>query len=592
MKMKKITLAYALLVIVFLPLGQNLAVAQKPLYGGTLTVGWPRDTISFNGVVDYWMASARADIQIYNKLIMQTPGYGWKGDLAQSWEIAPDGKAVTFNLYRNVTWHDGKKFTSADVKWHYEQILTYKPPTYSFPRFSGVLDKIETPDDYTVVFRLKKWSWGAFEGFGYGNADNFILPKHIYEGTDLKTNPANWKPIGTGPFKMTEYVKDSHFIVEANEAYFKGRPYLDKVIFKIIPSAPTALIALEKKEVQLNMISPPPGEMTRLKTVPNLKLLLLPASTGSCRITFNNRPEGLKAHPWLNDIRVKQAIAYALDTKTLASKILLDQVAEARGPLGAGMTYWLKPAINEVYAYNVAKAEALLDDAGYKKGPDGIRIRVKMPSYGGQPYQDAAEFVRAELRKVGIDVEVILVESGTFMTMYEANPEGMRDYAMVLNNMGAGPDPERNRLNYLTANAPPNGTNFGFYSNKRVDELLNAGSEERSMEKRRELYYEFQDIIMKELPIIGLFSSRMVVTYWDEYAGVENYWEYTYSPISPVWWTKGRPLTTTAATVATRTTTTPIPTTAPSFDPTMVIALVVIVVGIGLFWRLRKTRKT
>ena len=222
------------------PLSTDRAWGQeRPRYGGTFIVGSGGDPVTLNLATDFSTIDTLAASSIYNMLVKSDADLNPQPDLAESWKVSNDGLTYTFQLVKNATWHDGKPFTSADVKFTFAEVLKKYHPRGSVVLNS--VESIETPDPHTVVFKLKQ-PFDPLMKF-IGN-EAFIIPKHLYENTDILKNPYNLKPIGTGPFVFKEWKKGSHIALERNPSYFKkGKPYLDKIIIKVVPDASSRMIA-------------------------------------------------------------------------------------------------------------------------------------------------------------------------------------------------------------------------------------------------------------------------------------------------------------------------------------------------------------
>lgn len=253
---------------------------ETPKKGGTFIIAHWGDPISFNPDAKVDDAGNGIYGCIFSKLITLDADYNVIPDLAESWEVSEDGLTYTFHLRKGVKWHDGHPFTSADVAWTLNQIRTHKEA----PAWKNLVDveDIETPDDYTVIIKLSK-PYAPFLGFlaWYGT---WIMPQHLYAITengspvDWLSNPHNQNPVGTGPFKFAEWVKGDHVTVEKNPDYFLGEPYVDKIVFKILPDENTALQAFLNGEVdydgnvsnaQISILKRVPGVVVKMKPAPS-----------------------------------------------------------------------------------------------------------------------------------------------------------------------------------------------------------------------------------------------------------------------------------------------------------------------------------
>lgn len=294
--------------------GENSAApaataSDEPVSGGTYIVRGAGDPYSFNPdlKVDDWGVVAYQNI--FNRLVKQTISNEVVGDLAESWEFSEDGLTLTFHLHEGVKWHDGEPFSSEDVKWTFDKIRTEGYQSNSFKQLS----EITCPDANTVVFHLSEPNSGIVATIGW--LGTFIMPKHIYDTPeyDWSTNPANFQPVGTGPFKFVSYEKSVAIRMERNEDYFKGAPYIDELIVSIIPDESTAFQAWQNGEVDDILGKAPSSEIAALKQDPNYNVYQYVA-TGRVYLSFN-----LKEGPFA-DVRVRQAVDMALNRQEILDK--------------------------------------------------------------------------------------------------------------------------------------------------------------------------------------------------------------------------------------------------------------------------------
>lgn len=228
--------------------------------------------------------------------------------LATSWEASDDGKTVTFRLREGVKWHDGEDFTSADVA--YNALELWKKHLNFSTNLQRNLEAVDTPDAHTAVFRYSKpiplgLLVRAPADLGY------VVPRHIYEGTDVLDNPANNAPIGTGPYRFIEYQRGQHIIAERNPDYWReGLPYLDRIVWRVITDKSAATAALETGQVQLSAYSQLTlADLDRLSSNPDFEV----HSKGSEANLFNNTLEFNFRREEIADVRVRRAIAHAID---------------------------------------------------------------------------------------------------------------------------------------------------------------------------------------------------------------------------------------------------------------------------------------
>jgi len=510
---------------------------EEPLYGGTLRIAQTRDPISFNTILNYWFGSATYQRCVYDRLITYDVDWNLRPELAEWWEIYDEGKTHVFHLRRDVKWHDGEPFTSADVKWHFENVAKGFPlPCLSTPKF-GNLISIEAPDDYTVIFR---YSYPTLLNiYAYTQSGVMILPKHIYENDDaeeFKLNPANWAPIGTGPFKVTEYIKEQYIIMEANEDYFKGRPYLDKLIWREMPDMDTIVLAFQKGEVEF-WNRPRAIDLEVFDKMPELSQKAIP-STRITGIQFNCLPEAEEEHPWLKDKNVRLALIHAIDQKAILDELFFGTMVECHNIPSIAFTDMYNWEVhNNFPQYDPELAERLLDEAGYPRGPDGVRFKFTYLGSG-----DFAEILRYYLGEIGVEMELFATEYATGVEQYM---EGGWPAEFPMGGIGTGVGPEADLKLNFHGNRTIGAINSIWYNNDRVNEIVEELMIITDQPKRTAMILEFQELIAEDARHFILYSdTRRWVWNSDEFAGFENHPApvYVIDPIGyGVWWKEGSP---------------------------------------------------
>lgn len=494
--------------------------------------------------------------QVYEKLITYDHKSEISYRLATSYEYSPDHKTITFQLRKGVKWHDGVPFTSADVKWCYDNIIL-KIPSTTRTQFAG-FGKVtcRAPDNYTVVFTAEM-PWLDYV-FAFSGS---ILPKHIYDGAPEKNwddNPANMKPIGTGPWKIQEFVVGDHITFAANEDYYRGRVYIDKMIWKIIPSAQSALLAFEAKEVDLIWGwtgKDLPHDIPRLGKTTGVRIYAWNYWAIN-KLLFNFRDEAVAKSPWLKDVRVRRAMAHAMNMSVIVERGV-GSWAEVQPSLYPKPPYAVSWAYNPDvprYPYDLKKAEQLLDDAGYRKGPDGVRIRTECIFSETYVPVDVVEMVKDMFRNIGIEVTMTAYDANTYSSRFWNNPEGYHDVPMSLFLQAVGPHPDMlTRIYHSTATIDKGGWNLIWYKNPEVDRLLDAARVETDQAKQTEMYKRMQYILMEDLPNIPMYLVPQVEIWnadFDRDAdSMTPLWGQ--NPFYQVWWLKAQPPTKTLATTTT-----------------------------------------
>ncbi|WP_041081399.1 ABC transporter substrate-binding protein [Thermotoga profunda] len=476
-----------LLVLVFLVACTLLLIAaQTPKKGGTLVIAYWGDPISFNPNAKTDDAGNGIYGCIFSKLVALDADYNVIPDLAESWEVSSDGLTYTFHLRKGVKWHDGVPCTAEDAVWTYSQIKS-RPEATASKYFEKVVS-IEAKDDYTVVFKMSQ-PQAAFLGFlaWYGT---WVMPKHIYDITkdgspvDWMDNPATQKPVGTGPFKFVEWVKGSHVTLQKNPDYFMGEPYLDRIIFKIIPDQDTAQQALLSGEVDVNS-NVSVVHIPIYQKMPDLVVFQKPAPS-RYYMGFN---VARRSSPF-NNPKVRFAAAYALNRQEIFDKaIKYGSVSDGFYTIGIP---WAYNPNTKAPSQDLKMAEKLLDEAGYPRGKDGYRFEVTLVYFQGQVWRDMATIIKEQLDKVGIKVKLEEYEIAAYIE--KCLKAG--DFDLTVLNGFQGPDPDNLKLRVGTGGD----INVMGYSSKEVDELLDEGATAVDQNKRKEYYFKIQEILAQDLP--------------------------------------------------------------------------------------------
>ncbi|HMK82748.1 MAG TPA: ABC transporter substrate-binding protein [Candidatus Bathyarchaeia archaeon] len=589
----------------FLAVGMLHPVSAQgtKLWGGTMRVAFYQDPININGILKTWNPVTYIHGLTLNRLVTMREGYVMKGDLAKSWSFSDDKKSITFNLRNDVWWSDGVKFTSADVKWHY--LMLMNGSSVARPGMVGFVGA-DTPDDYTVTFRfnMTKNHFNLLLPFGlYANgADQAIMPKHSFRwGTtfNFTDNPANvYMPV-TGPFRIADYLSGQSMTFVRNPLYgvksyvdptqgdVHHPPYLDKLIYQFITSTTASMSALESGQidmVQEGQNAVPPTDIPRVSKLPGITLAGTPYFT-TYRITFNFRPETVQKYPWIRDQRVRSAFSYAIDRSSIIKNVLGNVTEPVYGPIAPLMKDWYNPNITK-YEFNPSKANALLDEAGYKKDSSGVRFTTPWAIYASAVVM--AEAMKSMLADVGIVVQLVPIDDTTFYAKYETGPQGLAEYPIALQTFGAGPLP--NNIDGWTSNTrfSPGGQNDGFYNSTQVTRLEQLAGQTDDLSKIRDYYNQVQEIIAKEQPYVFLWEFWKINVWRSEFQGIKE--SSTPAPawyghnMVEAWWTKGTP----GPALTTQTTTQAAATTGPDLGTIAAIGIVILVVLVGAVFMVRK----
>jgi peptide/nickel transport system substrate-binding protein len=423
-------------------------------------------------------------------------------DLAVSWEATDNGATWTFKLRDGVKWHDGAPFTAEDVKFTFESILDPKVNTVMRGHFKS-LKGVDAIDKTTVRFALKE-PFSAFPAFmGHlGTVCVGIIPKHALTGQDLNTTAFNkTAPIGTGPFKFKELKAADHVTLVANDDYHFGRPLLDTFNWKILPDANTQIAQVRTGELTVALVSP--AQAQSLQNVPDVKVQNAPR-VGFSYVGLN------KSRPLFKEVRVRKAMMHALDREAIIKKIYLDQYKLASGPIPPAIS-WAHDAEVTKYGFDLAKAKALMAEAGWTPGADGVltkegqRFAFKMTGSRSPVNEQTLAAYQQAWKALGMETTIELLEFGVFINQRRDS----HDYDMMQHGWSLPPDPDQ--FNYWHSTAiTGGGLNAGEYVNPEVDKLLEEGRKSLDQAKRKEAYSKLQKLMADDLPELWLWYSAEI----------------------------------------------------------------------------------
>ena len=471
-------------------LGTGLATAQEPRTGGTLVIVSSESPRHLNPAVQSGVATAVPGTQIFASPLRVDENWNIQPYLAESWEWADDGLSLTLNLVDNALFHDGVPVTSADVAF---SIMTIKA-NHPFQTMFGPVESVDTPDEHTAIIRLSQPHPALL--LALTGALCPIIPQHVWgDGQEARDHPANNAPVGSGPFRLVEYVPGERVVMERFDDFFiDGRPYLDGITMQIVRDPAAATLSLESGEADMGTVIDA-SSITRL------------SSTDGLFVTPRGF-EGIGPIQWiamntrsapLDDVRVRQAIAHAIDRDFVLNSLMRGVATSQRGPIIESSPFF-NPNMPS-YNLDLDRANALLDEAGHPRGDNGTRFTLTMETIPGR---DAAlgnipEYLRSQLREVGIELE--LIASPDFPTWAGKLANG--DFQMSIDVVFNWGDPVIGvHRTYLSSNIRPViWSNTQGYINPRVDELLAAAGAEVDVAARTALYAEFQDIVGTELPV-------------------------------------------------------------------------------------------
>ncbi len=475
---------------------QARAQGVAPKRGGTLTsIVTPEPPVLVLGVNSQGPTLIVAS-KIYQGLLKYAPDLTPLPELAKSWTLSEDRRTYTFTLQDGVTFHDGKPMTSDDVifsimKFHLELS----------PRARSVFAKIKeavAPDPQTVKLTLDS----PFEPFllMFDVTTTAIVPKHVFDGTDFRTNPMNQTPIGTGPFKFVEWQRGNFIRLRRHETYWKpGQPYLDEIIYRVIPDSQGRGIALQSGQVQLTASGDiEPFDVPRFREMPNLEVTTKGWEYFSplMWLELNHRVKPL------DDVRVRQAISHAIDRDFVLRRLWFGVGKVATSPVASTTRFYDKAS--KLQGYDPKAASALLDAAGLKPNAQGIRFTLKHLALPyGEVWTRLAEYLRTALKAVGIELVLESTDAGGW-----ARRMADWDYETSINYLYQYGDPTLGvERTYVSSNIKKvTFTNTGGYKNDVVDQLFAEAGAAPDPASRQTAFTQAQKLLTQEVPQIWILE--------------------------------------------------------------------------------------
>jgi peptide/nickel transport system substrate-binding protein len=453
---------------------------------------------------------------IYDGLIKQDKDLNMAPAMAESWTFSKDCLTLTFKLRKDVKWHDGYPFTATDVVFTWKTITNPKTPAPFKDGFLQVKD-VEALDPYTVRVTYPKPFARALETW-----DEPVLPKHLLEpyvaDGKLRESPQNRFPIGTGPYRFREWKPGEKVVVTANPDYYEGRPYIGRVVYRVIPSQATIFLELKAKGVDYALLTA--FQYSRQTEYPAFRKAYNKyryPGTAYTFFAFNLKD------PRFADKRVRQAFAYAISKPELIEGIRMGLAREATGPIRPGT--WAYTDQVKRYEYNPEKAKALLAEAGWMdRDDDGVvEDRQGRPftftirtNQGNDERRKIAEIVQQRLKAIGVNADIQVIEWAAFIKEF-VKPR--RFEALVL-GLGTGVDPDQYVIWHSSQTAPDQMNRTG-YSNPEVDRLLEAGRASCTQKDRIPYYHRLQEILADDLPMIFLYYDERLPVVSSRFRGIE-----------------------------------------------------------------------
>jgi peptide/nickel transport system substrate-binding protein len=435
-------------------------------------------------LVDKTMFSTLVKYELRNGAIRVVP------DLAESWSANAALTEYTFRLRRGVRWHDGRPLTADDVKFTVEAQLNPKVNA-GMAGVVSAISEVAAVDPATVRFTLKAPYASLPVMLGYNIA---IVPKHLLDGQDLN-QPVSFiqHPIGSGPFKFKTFVQDSHLEVEANREYFGGAPLLDGIVFKVIPDGNARLAQLKSGDIDFTVIDPP--QVAAVQGSPGLEVRRAPQVNYYFFAINHDRPK-------FADARVRQALSYAIDKQAIVKNILKGDGRVATGPINPLLGAYYNPNV-EAYPFNLEKAQSLLAEAGWRKGPDGVLANASGEKFtllfnGPKGYpvmEQVITYAQQQYQRLGAAVTLDIVDWPVHLQKYHD-----RQYDLLMEWWITPPNADLYDHYYSGSS-----NNWWGYKNPALDRMLVAARSEPDEQKRIAMYHDVQAAIAKDVPVIYLY---------------------------------------------------------------------------------------
>ena len=478
------------------------AAAQEPQRGGEVVFSLGSDLGSLNPALSTNIPDVMIGCALYEGLVEVSSNFEIRPLLARAWTISPDGLTYSFELQK-ANWSDGKPFTSADVAYSLLEVNAKLSPLF---RVAGsMIAGIDTPAPDKVTIRLKQ-PFGPFLISLACIQGSAIMPEHVFKGTDVRANPANSDaPVGTGPFKLVKWQRGSSIELVRNADYWKpGRPYLDRLVGRIIPQASSRLQALQAGEIDfIQGWTLAPSDQAAVRANPKLKLETSGYASGTVFVAFNN------AKPPLAEPRVRRALAMATDRPYILKTAWFGDGVVSVGPFNASIGWARNSDIDfgKQYPVDVATANKLLDEAGFPRNAQGTRfkLRVIYPSDAPDRAQVALA-LKSMWSKVGVEVQPESPERAVYAN--QVYVVGDYDVALEFLNTFGDPAIGITRIYAGEAIGRPYG-NAARYSNDTVNRLFKEAQDATGPEARGKLYRDAQAILAGELPVLPIREARM-----------------------------------------------------------------------------------
>ncbi|MBF0507026.1 MAG: peptide-binding protein [Nitrospirae bacterium] len=478
-------------------------------YPNTITMGMGADAKRLLPFLASDSSSAEISGFLYHGLVKYDKNIRLTGDIAESWDVSPDGLRITFHLRRGVKWQDGVELTADDVLFTYNKVTDPTVPT-PYGSIYGPVKSVQAADKYTVKVVYKEPFAPALESWGMG-----IVPKHLLEGKELSSPEINRHPVGNGPYRLTEWVTGQKIILDAFNQYFEGRPHIDRVLFRIIPDTSTMFLELKFGGIDYMGLTPPQYKLQANSDFfkKYFQKFRYP-SFGYTYLGYN------LLDPLFSDIRVRQAIAHAINKKEIIAGVLLGYGTPCTGPFPPESWAYNRAVMD--YDYDPARALAMLGQAGWKMNDSGVLAKdgrtfsfTVLVTQGSDARLKTAQILKEQLKRVGIDLHIKVLE---WQAMLHEFIDKKRFEAVIM-GWALSRDPDIYDI-WHSSKTKEGEFNFLSYKNNEVDRLLVEGRSSFSPEIRKKIYHRIHEILAEDQPCAFLYVPDALPVLHKRFKGI------------------------------------------------------------------------
>jgi len=505
-KIKTVFLFYALSFVFFVINGY----ADEDKYGDAIVVASSADARTLIPILASDSASSQICGQLFNGLVKYDKDLNLVGDLAQNWEVSPDGLIIIFYLRKNVHWHDGYRFSAEDVEFTYKKLIDPQIPTPYSGDFQMV-ESLEVVDNYTIKVKYKEPFSPGLSSWGMS-----ILPKHLLEKENLIKTDFQRNPIGTGPYRFKKWKNQEKIELVFNADYFEGRPYISRYINRIIPDEAAIFLELQTKAVDYTGLSPIAYQFKTNTPFfkENFNKFRLPS------FSYTYLGYNLK-NPLFKDKKVRIALDYAVDKDEIIKMVFFGLAKPVTGPFIAdSWAYNIEIAPRE---FNIAKAKEILKECGWSDADDdGILEKYGRKfdftitiNQGNDQRIKTAEIIQKKLKDIGVNVKIRVLEWSVFLSECVEK----RNFDTVLLGWSLSLDPDPFDI-WHSSKTKEGEFNFIGYNNKDVDNLIMEGRKTLDQSQRKEIYRKIHKIIFDEQPYMFLYSPNSLVIIDKRFQGI------------------------------------------------------------------------